>query len=117
MSLGEPSIPNLALYSADKEGKEFNRYTLTGDYDLLFTALLRQRCAKDNLDLEEDFEDQFVAHLSRGIILLYDRVKNLRELLKRVLDPMGAAGTTGSSPGSITNNYDGNTLYEAKQEW
>jgi DNA sulfur modification protein DndE len=116
MSLGEPSMPNLALYVADKEGKEFNRYTLTGDYDLLFMALLRQRCVKDGLDLEADFEDQFVAHLSRGIILLYDRVKNLRELLKRVLEPVAAAGFTNSSE-VVANSNESDLLYDEKKEW
>jgi DNA sulfur modification protein DndE len=80
MSLGEPSIPNPSEYAGDSSGREFNRYTLTGEWDQLFTALLRQRCAKDGLDPENDLEDQFAAHLGRGVILLFDRVKNLREL-------------------------------------
>jgi hypothetical protein len=37
-------------------------------------ALLRQRCAKDGLDPENDLEDQFAAHLGRGVILLFDRL-------------------------------------------
>jgi DNA sulfur modification protein DndE len=60
--------------------KEFNRYTLTGEWEILFVALLRERCAKDGLDLEHDLEEQFAAHLSRGVLLLYDRVKSLPEI-------------------------------------
>ena len=60
--------------------KEFNRYTLTGEWETLFLALLRERCAKDGLDLEQVLEEQFAAHLNRGVLLLYDRVKSLTEL-------------------------------------
>jgi DNA sulfur modification protein DndE len=86
MSLGEPSIPNPAEYAGDNSGREFNRYTLTGEWDLLFTVLLQQRCEKDGLDPEKDLDEQFAAHLGRGVILLFDRVKNLREL-KRAFEP------------------------------
>jgi DNA sulfur modification protein DndE len=86
MSLREPSIPNPAEYAGDTNGREFNRYTLTGEWDLLFTALLRQRCIKDGLNLETDLDEQFAAHLGRGVILLFDRVKNLREL-RRAFEP------------------------------
>lgn len=86
LSLREPSIPNPAEYAGDNSGREFNRYTLTGEWDLLFVTLLRQRCEKDGLDPENDFDDQFAAHLGRGVILLFDRVKNLREL-RRAFEP------------------------------
>lgn len=80
LSLNELVPPNPTLYVQDKDGREFNRFTLTGEWDLLFITLLRQRMYKDGFDLENDFEQQFTAHLGRGIILLYDRVKNLNEL-------------------------------------
>src|SRR5579864_6548160 len=70
LSLSEPGIPDAQLY-ADSQVREFNRYTLTGQWDSLFFALLRQRLFKDGLDPEKDIEAQFKAHLSRGVLLLY----------------------------------------------
>ncbi|NWJ46935.1 MAG: DndE family protein [Chloroflexi bacterium] len=83
LSLEEPTIPDPRQFSGDKDGKEFNRYTLTGDWELLFNSLLKQRLAKDGLDPIADFDDQFSAHLGRGVLLLYDRVKSLKELRGR----------------------------------
>ena len=53
----------MQLYS-DTQAREFNRYTLTGQYDLFFFSLLRERLAEDNLDAETSLEPQFKAHLS-----------------------------------------------------
>src|SRR5258708_38611086 len=47
LSLGEPTIPNPDEYT--DEDREFNRYTLLGEYDTLFVALLKQRCHEDGL--------------------------------------------------------------------
>src|ERR1051325_4307977 len=69
LSLAEPSIPDPNLYS-EGQAREFNRYTLTGQWDLLFFSLLRERLSQDGLDLKADLEAQFKAHLSRGVTLL-----------------------------------------------
>ena len=79
ISLSEPGIPDVQLYS-DSQAREFNRYTLTGQYDLFFFSLLRERLLEDNLDPETWLESQFKAHLSRGVGLLYQRVKNLEDI-------------------------------------
>ena len=79
LSLSEPGIPDVQLYS-DTQAREFNRYTLTGQYDLLFFSLLRERLSEDGLDTEAALEPQFKAHLSRGVGLLYQRIKNLEEV-------------------------------------
>src|SRR5712691_12454504 len=50
LSLAEPSLPNPGDYP--EEEREFNRYTLLGEYDALFVALLVERCRNDGLDLE-----------------------------------------------------------------
>src|SRR5437899_2359910 len=63
LSLAEPGIPDPLLY-ADGQVREFNRYTLTGQWDLFFFSLLRERLVKDRLDPEADLEGQFKAHLS-----------------------------------------------------
>ncbi len=85
LSLAEPGIPDLELYS-DSQGREFNRYTLTGQWDLFFFSLLRERLAQDGMDLKADLESQFKAHLSRGVLLLYQRLKNLGELADLVVE-------------------------------
>src|SRR5437660_4183279 len=67
LSLSEPGIPDPHLYS-DGQIREFNRYTLTGQWDLFFFSLLRERLVEDGLDIEADLEAQFKAHLSRGVM-------------------------------------------------
>ena len=80
LSLTEPGEPNPEDYPTD--GSEFNRYTLMGEWDSLIVALLKERCASDGLDLDDDsLADQFRAHLNRGVGLLYGRVKGLRDLV------------------------------------
>ena len=80
LSLIEPGIPNPEDYPSD--GSEFNRYTLMGEWDTLIVALLKERCAADGLELDDDsLASQFRAHLSRGVGLLYGRVKGLSDLV------------------------------------
>ena len=80
LSLTEPGEPNPEEYPTD--GSEFNRYTLMGEWDSLIVALLKERCASDGLDLDDDsLADQFRAHLNRGVGLLYGRVKELSDLV------------------------------------
>lgn len=85
LSLNEPGIPDLKLYG-DGHAREFNRYTLTGQWDLFFFSLLRERVLEDGLDVEADLEEQFKAHLSRGVLLLYRRLKNLEDLSDLMLE-------------------------------
>jgi DNA sulfur modification protein DndE len=51
LSLNDPTVPDPAKYPPDGE-REINRYTLTGEWDMLFVALLRERCAQDDPDGE-----------------------------------------------------------------
>lgn len=83
LSLNDPAVPNPELYPPDSD-RELNRYTLTGEWDSFFVALLRERCAYDGLDLEHELEDQFRAHVNRGVLLLYNRVKHLSDLSRLV---------------------------------
>lgn len=94
LSLNDPSIPDPSRYPED--GKEFNRYTLLGEWDNLFMALLKERCRNDGLDLEKDLKNQFHAHLNRGVLQLHNRVKDLSDfaallssetLKERIHDP------------------------------
>ena len=53
--------------------REINRYTLLGEYDALFVALMRSR--HPEMDDEGAFGETFVGHLHRGITLLANRLK------------------------------------------
>ena len=79
LSLNDPATPDASAYPPDSD-RELNRYTLTGEWDAFFVALLRERCAADGLSLEMALEDQFRAHVNRGVLLLYNRVKHLGDL-------------------------------------
>lgn len=84
LSLAEPNIPDPARYPEDSP-REIERGTLTGRYDPLFAALLRQRCLRDGLPTQGDpFIAQFRAHMNRGVLLLYQRVKSLPDLCRLV---------------------------------
>jgi DNA sulfur modification protein DndE len=64
-----------------EEDREFNRYTLLGEYDALFVALVRQRCENDGMSDPELLPAYFRAHLNRGIGLLQHRVRHISDLI------------------------------------
>ena len=83
MSITDPTIPNPDDYPSDSE-REIDRHVLTGQWDPLFVALVKERCKQDGLiDVNED--DQlfayFRAHMNRGVLLLQKRVRNLTDLI------------------------------------
>ena len=77
LSLSEPAAPNPEDFP--EEDREFNRYTLLGEYDSLFVALLRERCFRDGLD-ENALPGAFRAHMNRGVLLLHQRVRGLHDI-------------------------------------
>jgi DNA sulfur modification protein DndE len=77
LSLEETKAPNPDDFA--EEEREFNRYTLLGEYDVLFVALLRQRLYQDGIELEH-IEDHFRAHMNRGISLLQQRIRSVADL-------------------------------------
>lgn len=86
LSLEEPKVPKPEDFP--EEDREFNRYTLLGEFDLLFMALLRQRMQNDRLD-DEHLEEYFRAHLNRGITLLQQRVRGVADLASLVPQTSG----------------------------
>ncbi len=82
LSLREPTVPNPEDYD-ENSPREFNRYTLTGQWNSFFVALLKERCRQDGIPLA-DLETQFVAHINRGVLLLFQRVKDLGDLSRLV---------------------------------
>jgi DNA sulfur modification protein DndE len=79
LSLADPTIPNPEDYP--EEDREFNRYTLLGEWDALYVALLRQRIAEDKLDTTADEINVFRAHINRGVMTLSRQVKSLSDLV------------------------------------
>ncbi len=81
LSLEEPKAPNPEDFA--EEEREFNRYTLLGEYDVLFVALLRQRLYQDGINTER-LKDHFRAHMNRGLSLLQQRVRSVADLASLV---------------------------------
>jgi len=76
-SLNEPRPPNPEEY--DNDGQTFNRYTLLGEHDALYMALLKERLIQEGKDPEEDLYEEFVAHLNRGVIRVHGNVGDLTD--------------------------------------
>lgn len=78
LSLAEPSLRHPDDYP--EEDREFNRYTLLGEYDALFVALLKERCRQDGVD-SASLAEYFRAHMNRGIILLQVCVRSVADIV------------------------------------
>ena len=74
-SLAETASVN-SIRPKDSAGYEFNRYTLTGEYDDLFKALVRQHEGK-KMDDREYFSTFLRNHLERGIQILYKEYQRI----------------------------------------
>ena len=77
------------MVTYDEDGLEFNRFTLLGEWDSLYVALIKQRCVQDDLDPEKDLISQFKVHLNNGISLIYPRIKYLGDF-QNLLPVIGA---------------------------
>lgn len=77
-SLRAPRPPSPAEYNSN--GQELARYLLLGDDAPLYIALVQERLIEEGLDPEEDFYDQFVAHINRGVEQLSGRADDLTDL-------------------------------------
>jgi len=74
----------------DSAGYEFNRYTLTGEYDDVFKALIIQH-EKENLDDALYFSIFLQNHIERGISLLHTEY----EKINSPVDFLVALSSTG----------------------
>jgi DNA sulfur modification protein DndE len=79
LSIEEPGIPNNEVHPEDST-REISRPTLLGEHDAIFTALLRQRLFQDGLLGKDALDEQFRAHVHRGVALLAGRMKSLGDL-------------------------------------
>lgn len=81
LSINESSAPDPSRYP--EEGQEFNRYTLLGEWDDYYIALLKQKMSTDGVDMKS-MEDQFRAHVNRGVISLSKLVKSVPDIARLV---------------------------------
>src|ERR1700710_3244055 len=65
LSLNEPGHPDPGSY--DEQGIEFNRYTLTGEWDRLFVAYLRGGLGPGEARGEQEGSARVRAHVKRGL--------------------------------------------------
>lgn len=81
LSLDEITLPDPTKYPEDS-AREINRYTLLGEYDSAYEALLKQRLADAGFAglTSALLDDQFRAHMNRGVMLLAARMKTLGDL-------------------------------------
>jgi DNA sulfur modification protein DndE len=85
LSLQQKGTPEVTL--SDNNGLEFNRNTLTGEYDYIFKALITQHTNRE-INEEEYFPELFNAHLERGVRLLaneYQHAGNAEKLMINLL--------------------------------
>lgn len=86
MSLNQEGIPEIP--KAEAGGLEFNRNTLTGEYDFIYKAMVTQHANKEVSD-DDYFPNLFNAHLERGIRLLaneYQHAGNYDKFLLHLFD-------------------------------
>jgi DNA sulfur modification protein DndE len=84
LSLKIPEKPDPSLIR-DSNGIEFNRNTLTGEFDYVYKALITQH-AKTEIADEEYFPDLFNAHLERGIEILDNEYKHAGNYEKLIIN-------------------------------
>jgi DNA sulfur modification protein DndE len=88
LSLAEESVPPSARIPADSS-VEMTWKVFGGKYEALYLALLRQRCHKDGLGLDDEtLATQFRLHLHRGIgYLAADRdIRSLGDLMRKIVE-------------------------------
>ena len=79
LSLNDPLPPNPDDYLPESN-REIDRHTLTGPWDSLFVALIKERCHHDEISQANVFA-QFKAHMNRGVLLLDKRIRSLNDLV------------------------------------
>ena len=70
----------------DEDGSEFNAYTLTGEFETIFTAMLRfVEEGSENAALpDEVLADRLRAHIHRGVGTLSVRARSAADVLRLV---------------------------------
>ena len=81
LSLDEPGVPEVQEKSTEN-GREINRFTLLGEYDMAYVSLLKVWMEKKKLDTQksEQIDELFIAHMNRGVELIVSRIKTLSDV-------------------------------------
>ncbi|MCR9203546.1 MAG: DndE family protein, partial [Halobacteriovoraceae bacterium] len=93
LSLNDPRPPQGEFYLED--GDEFNRGVLLGDYDPIFLGMLLERglykkpkAGEKSQKVDELTHKQMtsylVAHINRGVMRLFNKVKNQEDLFNLI---------------------------------
>jgi DNA sulfur modification protein DndE len=78
LSLAEPGGVDPSHYNED--GLEFNRYTLTGEWDSLLVAYLNEWLIDEPSADRFSETEWFRAHVNRGLAVLPRRVRSLADI-------------------------------------
>lgn len=76
-SLNEPRPPSQGEY--DTDGLVINRYTLFGEHEALYLALVKERLIQEDKDPDEELFDELVAHINRGVFRIFGNIKNIND--------------------------------------
>lgn len=82
LSLAEVGAVDPADY--DEKGLEFNRYTLTGEWDTIFVAYLREWMAANAVGHDHGETAWARAHINRGLSVMPRRVRTLADIARLV---------------------------------
>lgn len=74
-SLNEPRPPSPEEY--DTDGLTINRYTLFGEHEPLYLALVKERLIQEGKDPDGALYDELVAHINRGVVRLSGNIKDI----------------------------------------
>ena len=82
MSLNDVSVPNPDEF--DENGSEIHPSILFGEYEDIFMALLVQRLHREKLDPNVYLNRMMRAHLNRGTISLFPRIRDISDFQKMI---------------------------------
>lgn len=80
------------VFDYDSKGLEFQRYTLTGEFDTLFRELIKSKEGRYLTD-DEYFGKYLKSHIERGIRLLDSELKLIGSFDKFVYEILARGGT------------------------
>jgi DNA sulfur modification protein DndE len=78
LSLNEPGEP-ISISESDLQGKLINRFTLLGEYDEVYIALIITWMQENKADsmTDQTLNNYFIAHIHRGVEILFARARSL----------------------------------------
>ena len=79
----EDGVDPILLESETDWGREINKPTLLGAYELHFTSLLTQWMIENNKDIKL-INQYLIAHMNRGVEMLSNRIKSLHSFTELV---------------------------------